>query len=166
MATKKTATKKTAAKKTAAKKTAVKKTAVKKTAVKKTAAKKAPAKKATANKTAAKKTRASAGVADQAAKFAPLASALATQSGVETAKMFGALALRVKGKGFVMVDKHGRFVAKLPEERIGALVSSGAGALYDPGHGRPMKGWVAVPEGALDWVALAREAHRYVESMA
>jgi hypothetical protein len=43
-----------------------------------------------------------------------------------------------------------------------ALVASGAGERFDPGHGRVMKEWVSVGHGAADWLELAREAHRFV----
>jgi hypothetical protein len=33
----------------------------------------------------------------------------------------------------------GRFVAKVPKERVDALVSSGNGEYFDPGHGRLIK---------------------------
>ena len=42
------------------------------------------------------------------------------------------------------------------------LVRAGAGAYFDPGHGRLMKEWIAVPEGAAPWLALAKEACAFV----
>jgi TfoX/Sxy family transcriptional regulator of competence genes len=71
--------------------------------------------------------------------------------------------LSVDGKIFAMLSR-GRFVAKLPKERVDALVRSGASAYFDPGHGRLMKEWVAVRPGRADWIALAKDAYRYVRA--
>jgi hypothetical protein len=58
----------------------------------------------------------------------------------------------------------GAFVAKLPKERVAAMVSTGAGEYFDPGHGRLMKEWVSVTDATAPWVALAREAHAFVKA--
>jgi hypothetical protein len=58
----------------------------------------------------------------------------------------------------------GKFVAKLPKERVDDLVRQGKGDYFDPGHGRLMKEWVALTAGRPSWVELAREAHRFVKS--
>lgn len=75
--------------------------------------------------------------------------------------MFGSMGLKVGGKVFAMLVK-GRLVVKLPKERVEALVASGGGEYFDPGHGRIMKEWVAVEPGNGDWQSLAREAKHFV----
>ena len=68
--------------------------------------------------------------------------------------------LSVDGKIFAMLAR-GRFVAKLPKDRVDALVRAGTGERFDPGHGRLMKEWVAVGPGRADWIALAKQAYHY-----
>ena len=90
--------------------------------------------------------------------FSAVVARLAGEPGVETTRMFGSDGLKVGGKVFAMAVK-GRLVVKLSRERADALLAAGAVEPFDPGHGRPMKQWVAVaPAAALDWVALAEEA--------
>lgn len=94
--------------------------------------------------------------------FESVASKLRRDPRVTETKMFGALGLQVGGKAFGMLYK-GRLVVKLPRERVQALVASGTGAFFDPGHGRLMKEWVAVPPGAVtQWLRLADEAREFV----
>ena len=96
------------------------------------------------------------------AQFEAIAALFSTDPDVGRRKLFGSNhVLSVKGKIFAMVVK-GALVAKLPKPRVDELVRAGAGVNFDPGHGRLMKEWVAVPEGGGDWPALAREAHRFV----
>lgn len=72
--------------------------------------------------------------------------------------------LRVGGKIFAMLAK-GELVVKLPKARVDQLVASGAGARFDPGHGRLMKEWLAVPaQHGPDWAQLASEALAFVET--
>jgi hypothetical protein len=81
-----------------------------------------------------------------------------------TGRGFGATALKVNNKIFAMLTNDG-FVVKLPRERVTALVATGKGQHYDPGHGRLMREWLAVaPDRADDWLPLAREAHTFVAS--
>jgi hypothetical protein len=57
----------------------------------------------------------------------------------------------------------GDLVAKLPRERVDALVVGRIGDRFDPRrNGKVMKEWLVVPEGKASWIALAREAHRFV----
>jgi hypothetical protein len=75
---------------------------------------------------------------------------------------FGATSLKVHNKIFAMLVR-GRLVVKLPRQRVEALVAAGAGERFDPGHGRPMREWIAVePESGADWPALAHEALAFV----
>ena len=76
---------------------------------------------------------------------------------------FGSSALKVGGKIFAMLTPRGEFVVKLPRARVEALVAAGDGVRFDPGHGRPMKEWLAMaPDSEADWLALAREARAFV----
>jgi hypothetical protein len=57
-------------------------------------------------------------------------------------------------------------VVKLPRERVDALVASGDGRAWGPGHGRVMKEWVALsPSAASQWAALVAEAREFVASL-
>ncbi len=68
------------------------------------------------------------------------------------------------GKVFAMLVK-GKLVVKLPKERVDALVASGDGQHFDPGHGRLMKEWVAIaPVTKEKWLSLAKEARDFVGS--
>ena len=85
--------------------------------------------------------------------------------GSEGKKGFGSSALRVHDKIFAMLSAKSEFVVKLPRQRVDALVTSGEGERFDPGHGRVMKEWLAVkPSANADWLSLAREALAFVAS--
>jgi TfoX/Sxy family transcriptional regulator of competence genes len=95
-------------------------------------------------------------------KFAPVVAAFADDPQVTAGKMMASLGLKVGGKIFAMMAR-GKFVAKLPKERVAELVRSGAGAYFDPRRdGRLMKEWVELSGTKPSWVALAKEAHRFV----
>src|SRR5690242_6277433 len=65
---------------------------------------------------------------------------------------FGASALCIDNKIFAMLSSKNEFVVKLPRQRVNALVTSGSGARFDPGHGRLMKEWLVVRSTAdEDW---------------
>ena len=86
------------------------------------------------------------------------------QSGISKSKMFGSEGLKVGGKVFAMLFK-GKLVVKLPRERAEALIASGRGESFDPGHGRLMKEWVAVePHTKGEWLKLIEEARNFVAS--
>jgi len=94
--------------------------------------------------------------------FAHVAAAFAGDREVGLGRMFSSSSvLNVKGKIFAMLVK-GKFVAKLPKERVDGLVATGAGEYFDPGHGRLMKEWVTVADARPRWVELAKEAHAFV----
>lgn len=77
---------------------------------------------------------------------------------VATSRMFGTECLKVSGKVFAMEFK-GALVVKLSRERARDLVAEGVATVFDPGHGRAMKQWIAVaPDSPLDWAGLAEEA--------
>ena len=78
-------------------------------------------------------------------------------------KAFGSSGLKVNDKVFAMVSSRGEFVVKLPRQRVDALVASGDGTRFDPGHGRLMKEWLVVsPTSKLEWLSLAKEALTFV----
>lgn len=70
--------------------------------------------------------------------------------------------LKVNGKIFAMFGR-GKFVAKLPKQRVDELVSGGIGERFDPGHGRLMKEWIAIESRPETWLELAKEAYKFVE---
>ena len=77
---------------------------------------------------------------------------------------FGSSALQIRGKIFAMLVK-GRLVVKLPRQRVDALVASGDGEPFDPGHGRLMKEWLSLaPTSEAGWLPLATEAMAFVAS--
>ena len=76
-------------------------------------------------------------------------------------KGFGSGGLKVDGKLFALIDSSGRFVAKLPKQRVGELLAQGGGDAWDAGRGRVMREWIAM-RANTDWVAVAREARRFV----
>ena len=94
-------------------------------------------------------------------RFARVARAFSKDPEVTYGKMFASMGLKVNGKIFAMFVK-GRFVTKLPRERVDDLVRRGMGAYFDPGHGRLMKEWVALESGEDSWLDLARDARRFV----
>jgi hypothetical protein len=109
-------------------------------------------------------TRTTAATADPAEldpRFAAIVSAFRRDPDVTAGKMMAAVGLKVHGKIFAMFPR-GVFVAKLPKARVDELVRLGHGELFDPGHGRLMKEWIAMRGHEDTWLALAREARRFV----
>ena len=85
---------------------------------------------------------------------------------VEFGKMFGSVALKVRGKVFSMCVKD-KLVVKLPAARVKQLIDRGLAAPFDPGHGRVMKEWVSIASGAeIDWVKVSNEAKAFVAQSA
>jgi TfoX/Sxy family transcriptional regulator of competence genes len=96
-------------------------------------------------------------------KFAPVIAAFAGDRRVAAGKMMASVGLKVDGKIFAMLVK-GKFVAKLPKDRVDALVESGVGQHFDPRHnGRVMKEWIELRGTKPSWVELATEAYRFVK---
>lgn len=94
--------------------------------------------------------------------FDKVARAFLAHADVSTGRMFGAEGLKINGKVFAMTVK-GDLVVKLPAERCASLIETGSARAFDPGHGRSMKEWVAVPANhARVWQGLANEALAFV----
>jgi hypothetical protein len=107
-----------------------------------------------------------AAVTEQDDRFAALVADFADRPGVTSPargeRGFGASALKVDGSIFAMLQG-GRLVVKLPAPRVRELIADGEGVPFETGKGRPMKEWVAIPDGdGARWDALAEEALRFV----
>ncbi|MDB4957100.1 MAG: TfoX/Sxy family protein [Myxococcales bacterium] len=97
-------------------------------------------------------------------RFQTVIAAFSRSRGVEVEPGWGSgnWVLKVNAKILAMLTSSG-FVAKLPKARVDQLVSERAGVRFDPRkNGRVMKEWFVAGAGC-DWLALAREAHRFVE---
>ena len=77
------------------------------------------------------------------------------------ARKFGSNGLKVDGKLFALFTQ-GTLIVKLPKDRVAALVTSGVGTPFDPGHGRLMKEWLTVRSTKEPWIGLVKEAHGFV----
>ena len=99
-------------------------------------------------------------------RFLPVIAAFAKDRSVtHGGKGFGSTGLKVNGKLFAFVSSKGQFVVKMPKARVEELVADGKAEPFDPGHGRKMKEWAAIDSPTVDWLQLAREAHRFVKSL-
>jgi hypothetical protein len=88
---------------------------------------------------------------------------LLRQKAVTEKTMFGTTALCIQGKVF-MFPWNENLVLQLPEERVKKLLTSKSGELFDPGHGRTSKTWVAVfPSAKRQWPKLIEAARKFVE---
>jgi hypothetical protein len=106
---------------------------------------------------------------EQERRYAALAESFLGRPGITRGttgkKGFGSSALCVRDKIFAMLSSKGQFVVKLPRKRVDALVASGEGGRFDPGHGRMMKEWFVVEATSEDlWLSLANEALEFVGS--
>ena len=73
--------------------------------------------------------------------------------------------LKIRKKMFAMLNK-GRYIVKLPKERVEKLLNSGNGLPYDPGNGKIMKEWVIIPEDYPDkWIEYASEAKEFAKTL-
>ena len=98
-------------------------------------------------------------------RYAMLIEALTGEPGVTLGagkKGFGSSALCISGKIFAMLSSRGRFVVKLPRQRVDSMVAAGEGQRFDLGHGRVMKEWLEITTAEEEWLPLAREAMRFV----
>src|SRR5262245_55151758 len=84
--------------------------------------------------------------------FLPVAKAFANDRRVSCGKMMSSVGLKVNGKIFAMLVR-GKFVAKLPKERVDELVESRRGDYFDPRRdGRLMKEWVELRGAQPPWI--------------
>ncbi|SRR5581483_10605249 len=95
-------------------------------------------------------------------RFEAIVRAFEQDSAVTSGKMMSAQGLKVHGRIFAMFPK-GRFVVKLPKERVDELVRARAATRFDPGHGRVMKEWAVISEDPDNWLKLAKEAYDFVK---
>lgn len=87
--------------------------------------------------------------------------ALQGDPAISEKRMFGTTALCAEGKVFLFPWRD-TVVVKIPAAQAGELVASGDATLFDPGHGRTSKTWVAVLASASDrWPGLARDARAF-----
>lgn len=94
--------------------------------------------------------------------FEAVVAAFAKDRSVTAGKMMASFGLKVGGKIFAMMVR-GKFVAKLPADRVNELVGTKIGSYFDPRNdGRLMKEWISIAGHDAMWVPLAREAHRFV----
>ena len=95
-------------------------------------------------------------------RLAALARAFKDDPKVELLRRMSSFTLCVSKKIFVMIVR-GSLVAKLPSDRVNALVDAGKGERVDPrGDGRVMREWIVLNEKAPPWRTIAKEAHRFV----
>src|SRR5262247_932822 len=95
-------------------------------------------------------------------RFAAIVEGFAKDPQVTYGKMMASLGLKVNAKIFAMMSK-GKFVVKLPKDRVTRLVQSGQGERFDPGHGRLMNERIAISHRGVPWIDLAREAYHFVK---
>ena len=98
------------------------------------------------------------------AAFTSIVAILEANPGIRVARMFGHHGLALDRRFFAF-DHHGALVVRLPPARVIDLTAAGAGAPFDPGMGRPSRGWLSVPPGRADWQRLAEEALGYVGTL-
>ena len=96
-------------------------------------------------------------------KLAPVAQEFEERAKVTGGgRKFGSNGLKVNGKLFALFTQ-GTLVAKLPKDRVAALVASKVGTPFDPGHGRLMKEWLTVMNPKVSWLDLVNEAFAFVK---
>lgn len=101
---------------------------------------------------------------DRRRSFAMVVTAMLSCPGVSHGhgrRGFGSNALTVHGKIFCMETRDGRFVVKLPADRVRKLVQSGIGTGFRMA-GRAMKEWMACGrQHDARWNSLAHEAYLF-----
>ncbi len=98
---------------------------------------------------------------DLDANFQSIVKAFAADKNITLGGRFGSVSLKSQDKVFAMLVK-GKFVVKLPKDRVAELVATAGAEYFDPGHGRLMKEWVAFAGQQERWIALAQEARDFV----
>ena len=84
-------------------------------------------------------------------------------TGSDGKRGFGSSGLKLKDKIFALLSSDGRFVAKLPRDRVDELVAKGDGERFDPRrNGHVMKEWIVIKQySTIDWLEVAREASAF-----
>ncbi|HEX5097868.1 MAG TPA: hypothetical protein VFV94_00135 [Polyangiaceae bacterium] len=78
--------------------------------------------------------------------------------------MMSSFGLKVGGKIFAMHSRDA-FVVKLPKTRVDELVNAKKGLRFDPRrNGSEMKEWLSIADRKAPWLALAKEAFRFVKT--
>lgn len=99
------------------------------------------------------------------ALFDPIADAYLSREDVDMGPMFGSEGLRIRGKVFAFVGHRGDLIAKLPEERVTELETSGVGERMVIRE-RALREWVLVgPERAELWRPIVDEAFAFVDAV-
>jgi hypothetical protein len=94
--------------------------------------------------------------------FDEAAAALCAEPGVERGKIFHSQGVSVGGRFFAFV-RGDEIVAKLPAERVSALIAAGDGEPFDAGKGKPLREWVRfAPSGLAQCSQLMGEARSFV----
>jgi hypothetical protein len=89
---------------------------------------------------------------------------VAEDSSVQRGRAMQNEGVKIGGKLFGFAYKGG-VVVKLPADRVGELIASGEGAVFDRGQGTPMREWVRVdPADEAACVAYLREARAFVSA--
>jgi len=94
--------------------------------------------------------------------FVPVGEAFAKVRDVSGGKLMASYGLRVNGKIFAMFGR-GKFVVKLPKERVDALVSDGNAQRFNSSQGRLMKEWAALERRSENCIELAQQAYRFAK---
>lgn len=103
---------------------------------------------------------------DPRAEYDAVVAEMTATSAATSGAMFGMPCLKANKKSFAGYHE-GAMVFKLSGAAHGAALALPGAHLFDPMGGRPMKEWVMVPAShASRWLALARDAMRYVEMKA
>ncbi|HXQ93985.1 MAG TPA: hypothetical protein VN864_02295 [Thermoplasmata archaeon] len=101
------------------------------------------------------------------AHFEKLIVQLAEDAGTDgpRRKGFASHSMFVGRKMFAILDESGALVVKLPPERVAGLIASGAGSGWSPGHGSPLKEYLAVGfDRKARWLSLAKESRTFMAS--
>lgn len=102
--------------------------------------------------------------------LARVAEDFAQEPDVVMGTMFRSPGLRVGKKIFAFLGSQGQLIVKLPNDRAAQVVDEGIAERVVMGT-RTMREWVAFPSEAdsaatlARWREVAREAHRYVDSL-
>lgn len=100
------------------------------------------------------------------ARLAILAEPYLERPDVDWGRMFSTVGLSVRGKIFGLINRAGRLMVKIPEQRADELVADRSVQRMVM-RGREMREWVELDYEAGDtaWAALLAEAHAYLDEI-